>query len=135
MSIVDRVVEITNRVMRTEAAQIQKELRDECPRSATGHNGKHVADSFRIMRESSGAAVGISGAGFITSVLIGSTEPGAYYANYGNGGGGHEIRSTRAYDRRGRKPGKLKLKDGTYRVMVHGYEGTHFVERVADRHR
>ena len=137
MSVWDKVVGIVNKAMNTEAQQILDELKAECPRSAEGHNGKHVADSFKIMGMGSEAMVSTGRVGgLITDVKIGSTELGAYYAAYGNGGSGRIIRSTRGTDRKGRVPGKMELKDGTYRTMVHGYTpSSNFVKDVADRHR
>lgn len=127
MSLWQKVVVIANKAMNTEANQILGELKAECPRSSTGHNGRHVADSFRIMGKGEGAMVSVSGSGLIGSIRIGSTELGAYYADQGNGGRGRIIHPTHAK--------ALRLKDGTIRKSVHGYEGTHFVREVADRHR
>lgn len=58
-----------------------------------------------------------------------------YYLDQGNGGSGRTIRSKREFDRRGIPPGKLALKDGSYRTAVSGYSGTHFIAKVANRHR
>lgn len=129
MSIRDKVVEIANKAMRTKAHEILQELKDECPRSAEGHNGKHVADSFHIMAKGSDAEVFETfntGNRFIKTVVIGSNEKGAYFANYGNGGHGKRIYPKNAK--------ALHLKDGSYKGMVHGYEGKHFIEKVAKRH-
>lgn len=56
-----------------------------------------------------------------------------YYLDQGNGGG--RIHSKRQFDRKGRPPGKLALKDGSYRTSVSGYSGTGFIATVANRHR
>lgn len=130
MSLVQKVAQIVNKRMNTEAQQILDELREACPK----RSGK-TAESFHIMGGGEDATVSVSGQGLIKSVRIGSTLLSAKYADEGNGGSGREIRSTRRYDRNGIPPAKLKLSDGTYRVMVHGYEGTHFVREVANRHR
>lgn len=131
MSLWDRVVEIANRAMQTEAAEILGELKEACP-SRTGK----TAASFHIMAGKGNATVSVGGKGLITSVRIGSTKLSALYASEGNGGSGRVITSTRPLDRRGRPPGKLKLSDGSYRTMVHGYTPpTNFVVDVANRHR
>ena len=131
MSLLQKVTQIVNKTMNTEAQQILGELREACP-SRTGK----TAASFHIMGGKEDATVSVGGKGLIKSVRIGSTLLSAKYADEGNGGSGREIRSTRPYDRRGIPPGKMKLSDdGSYRAMVHGYEGSHFVKEVADRHR
>lgn len=133
MSLWDRVVEIVNVKMQTEAAEILDELRAECPKR-TGQ----TANSFHIMAGKGNATVSVGGKGLITSVRIGSTRLSALYADEGNGGSGRVITSTRPVDRRGRPPGKLKIMNGMYMqyaTQVHGYDGDHFVKRVADRHR
>lgn len=123
MSIWQKVVEIANRAMDTEANQILYELRATCPKD-TGE----TARSFRIMSSEDDSTVStIGGKGLIRSVRIGSTKLSAYYADQGNGGKSRIIRPKRAK--------ALKLKDGSYRPYVHGYDGTDFVKWVADRHR
>lgn len=62
-----------------------------------------------------------------------------YYSNYGNGGRNAIIKSTRETDRRGRKPGKLgRPPNGIpgygYRTSVHGYDGEHFIEKIAEKY-
>lgn len=99
------------------AQNILVDLMDACP----VRTGK-TAESFEIHK------IG-------HKYYIGSTRLSAFYADYGNGGPGRIIRSTRRMDRRGRIPAKLKLSDGTYRVYVHGYEGSHFVKAVADKYK
>ena len=130
MSVLQKVTQIVNKKMNTEAQQILDELQEACPK----RSGK-TARSFHIMGGNEDATVSVGGKGFIKSVRIGSTLLSAKYADEGNGGDGRIIRSTRPYDRRGIPPGKLKLSDGSFRTEVHGYEGTHFVKEVADRHR
>lgn len=92
------------------AMTILVELMDACP----VRTGK-TAESFEIMKYADGLR------------YIGSTALSAFYADQGNGGRGHIITpiSKRA----------LKLKDGSIRKSVHGYDGTHFVAQVASRHR
>lgn len=82
-------------------------------------------------------AIHIEGGGM--SYFIGGTGGEGtlhlYYLNEGNGGEWAIITSTRATDRRGRRPGKLYLANGRqkmYAPRVHGYGGEHFVERIAD---
>lgn len=122
MSLWEKVVAITNKAMNTEANQILGELRAECPKDS----GKTAA-SFRIMGKGEDATVSVGGRGLITNVRIGSTELSALYADQGNGGKGRIIYPTQAQ--------ALHLKDGSYRASVHGYEGSHFVAKVASRHR
>lgn len=134
MSILDKVIEIVNQKMDTEANQILGELKDACPKR-TGQ----TAASFHIMGSGKGATASIGGKGFITNVRIGSTRLSAKYASEGNGGSGKVIKSTRKYDRLGREPGKLLIMNGMhtmYATSVHGYTpATNFVKDVADRHR
>lgn len=122
MSLWDKVVEIANKAMNTEANQILGELQAECPKD-TGR----TAASFHIMGGKGEALVSLGGKGIIGSVRIGSNELSALYADEGNGGRGRIIYPTHAK--------ALHLKDGSYRASVHGYEGSHFVARVANRHR
>lgn len=123
MSIWQKVVEIVNVKMNTEAGQILQELRAECPKDS-GETARRI----HIMGAKEDATVAIGGVkGLIHSVRIGSNDLSAYYADQGNGGSGRIIRPTRSK--------ALHLKDGSYRAYVHGYEGSHFVKRVADRHR
>lgn len=131
MSVLQKVVQIANKAMNTEAQQILGELQEACPK----RSGKTAA-SFHIMGGGEQASVSTGGQGLVKSVRIGSTLLSAKYADEGNGGEGAIITSTRPYDRRGIPPGKMKLSsDGSYRTMVHGYEGNHFVREVAGRHR
>lgn len=123
MSVWQKVVEIVNDVMNTEADQILYELRATCPKD-TGD----TARSFRIMGRNDDSTVPtIGGRGLIRSVRIGSTKLSAYYADQGNGGKSRIIRPKRKK--------VLALKDGSYRPYVHGYDGKEFVKWVADRHR
>lgn len=57
-----------------------------------------------------------------------------YYLDQGNDGSGSIIRSTREFDRRGRRPGKLKLSDGSYRNQVHAYGGIGFLKDIASKY-
>lgn len=126
-----KVVEIVNKEMNTKANQILVELKAECPKK-TGT----TANSFHIMRGNEEMTVGTSGKGLIKTVYIGSTLLSAKYAAEGNGGRSRIITSTREYDRRRRKPGKLQLSDGRYISYVYGYTPSqNFVKVVADRHR
>ena len=129
MSVWDKAVEIINKAMNTEANQILGELKAACPKDSGA-----AAGSIHIMGKN-GGDVGISAQGLITSVRIGANvnwgnhEDGGlhlYYANYGNGGPGRRIWPTRSR--------ALNTKHGYY-GMVHGYNGSHFIEAVASRHR
>lgn len=122
MSLWDKVVGIVNKRMNTEAQQILSELQAECPKD-TGR----TAASFHIAGKGEGGTVSVGAKGLIGSVQIISTELSAYYANYGNGGRNRTIYPTHAK--------ALHLKDGSFRGSVRGYDGTHFVEKVANRHR
>ena len=130
MALMDRVVEIVNKAMNTEANQILNELKAACPK----RTGK-TANSFHIMRGSGEATVSVGGKGLIKSVRIGSTLDSAYYADEGSGATSKYVAFPPypGWDY-GRRP--YKSKDG----LVHsqgraGYEGKHFVKAVADRHR
>ena len=87
----------------------------------------------------SGEALGsihIEGGG--SHYFVGGNSLHLYYLNEGNGGKGAVIKSTRKYDRKGRKPGKLYLANGRpsmYATQVHGYTGIHFVEEIAAKWR
>lgn len=122
MSLLSKVIEIANKAMNTEASQILDELKAECPKD-TGH----TAERIKIMGKGENATVSVGGRGLLTNVRIGSTDLSAYYADQGNGGRGRIIRPKEAQ--------ALHLKDGSYRAFVHGYNGSHFVARVANRHR
>ena len=96
------------------AEKILAELQEECPKKSG-----RSARSFRIEK------VG-------RNYQVVSRKLSAYYADQGNGGSGRII-----YPRRAQR---LKITNGINRTLgyaayVHGYEGDHFVERVADRHR
>lgn len=96
------------------AEQILKELRAECPKKSG-----RSARSFRIEK------VG-------RNYRVVSNKLSAYYADQGNGGPDRII-----YPRRAKA---LKITNGINRTLgyakfVHGYDGDHFVTRVADRHR
>lgn len=131
------VVRTANATMNREAQIILAELKAECPRSKGGHNGKHIADSFKILStESEGTVAGtFETSGLIKKVVIGSTELGAYYAVHGNGGPGRRIYPSEA------KTLKLESlgpgRNGKYKraKQVHGYDGHNFIKDVADRHR
>lgn len=119
------LVEIVNNVCMSEldrvASVIEGELKDECPKR-TGQ---------------AAASIGISAPSDVTR-RIGGVNDHLFFADQGNGGRGTIIKSTREYDRLGRRPGKLVVMNGmytSYRNSVHGYEGRHFVEKVAARHR
>ena len=135
MSLLRTVIDIVNRVMDTEASEILRELREECPKDT----GKTAA-SFHIMGADSQAVVGIGGSGVTKSVLIGSTKQTAYWADQGNAGSGPIIYPKHARRDGSNKPPMLgKYPKGIpgygWRASVHAYEGDHFVRRVADRHR
>ena len=121
MSVWEKVVQIANKAMKTEAEEIRDELRDACPK----RTGK-TARSFKIMSLGSDMENGLVGAkGLIKTVQIGSTLPSAYFADQGNG--------TRIIYPVKRKA--LKFADGTFSNRANPYEGAHFVEKVANRHR
>ena len=96
------------------AEVILAEVQEECPKKS-GRSAK----SFHIEQRGDSYAV-------VSSRLA------AYYADEGNGGPGRII-----YPRRRKY---LKITNGINRTLgyaksVHGYDGDHYVERVADRHR
>lgn len=96
------------------AEQILSELRAECPKQSG-----RSARSFHIEKDG-------------RNYRVVSTKLSAYYADQGNGGHSRII-----YPRRAKA---LKITNGVNRTLgyakyVHGYDGDHFVKRVADRHR
>ena len=132
MSVLEKVVQIANKAMNTEAQQILDELKEECPK----RSGK-TAESFKIMLDdSSDVKIGTGGKSFLTRVLIGSKELSALYANDGNikgSRGGRIYPSGKALVFEG---SKAPWKDNKYVLpSVRAYEGAHFVEKVANRHR
>ena len=136
MSLWDKVVGIANKAMKTEADQILRELRAECPKD-TGKTAK----SFKIMDVGSDYQVGTTGRGLTTRVLIASDSRVAYWAEYGNGGP-ETILTAKHRRADGKTPMLGKYPNGIpgygWRASVHGYydpakQG--FVKRVADRHR
>lgn len=118
MSLVEKVWAITKQGMMELADAIETELKAECPRRS-GEAARSIAieqiDDYHI--------------------FVGGSNLHLYYADQGNGGSRRIIRSTRLYDRNGVPPGKLKFSDGTFHTSAHGYNGKHFVKKVADRHR
>ena len=127
MSLVETVRAITKEHMMQLAQTIEGELKAEASnhKSTNRHPTGMAAASIHIEEEDE------------THIFVGAhasfprngDDPGThlYYADQGNGGRGRIIRPTRYK--------ALHLKDGSYRAFVHGYEGTHFIKAVADRHR
>ena len=131
MALWDRVVEIANRAMDTEANQILQELRAECKAAYPNGTGT-TAKSFHIMGKGESSDVSVGGKGLITKVRVGSTLESAYYANYGNSATDKFV----AFVPNKGISESLRPK-GTKKVYSHGrkgYEGAHFVEKVAARH-
>lgn len=120
MSLVEKVRAITKEQMMELAQTIQGELKAACP-SDTGaaRASIHIEEEgeYRIF------------VGAHASFPPDGNDPGThlYYADQGNGGRGRTIYPTRYK--------ALHLKDGSYRALVHGYEGKHFIAAVANRHR
>lgn len=133
MSLVEKVKAICKEQMEELAETIESELKAE----AHGHRAKvktgMAAASVHIEPNGEFAYRIGAYASFPPNGNDGGTH--LYYLDQGNGGSGTVIRSKRATDRRGRVPGKLHLKDGSFRTEVSGYSGTHFISKVADRHR
>lgn len=133
MSLWDKVVEIVNVKMNTEAAEILGELKAACPKR-TGR----TAGTFRIMGKG-GGGVGTTAGGLLTSVRVGSTDLIAKYADEGNGGSGGRIYphgNALAFPGWGKWAGGGNGKGGKYVLpSVSAYDGAHFVRTVADRHR
>ena len=118
MSLVEKVWAITKEQMMELAETIEVELRSECPKrsgEAARSIGIEQMDEYHI--------------------FVGGSNLHLYYADQGNGGSNRIITSTRAVDRKGRPPGKLRFSDGSFHTSAHGYKGKHFVKAVADRHR
>lgn len=139
-SITDIVVGLTNRRVKQLAEQMLEEIRETIasemkhPERSTGA----AANSFSISWNGAGGggqfetgATGSFGGGFLTSVTISSDEPSAYYLDQGNGGSNRIIRSSR-YPK-----GSLHLEHigDVYAKQVHGYDGIHYIKKVADMHR
>lgn len=133
MSLVEKVRAITLEQMRELAQTIQSELIAEASdhKDSNQHPTGKAAASIRIEEEDETHIFVGAHASFPKDGNDGGTH--LYYMDQGNGGG--TIRSKRKYDRRGRKPSKLRLWDGSYRTSVSGYSGKGFIKKVADRHR
>lgn len=107
----ERIIDARTRKI---AEQIFWEVREACPKQSG-----RSARSFRIEKRGRNYA-------------IVSDKLSAYYADEGNGGSGRLI-----YPRRAKR---LKITNGINRTLgyapyVHGYEGAHYIEEVANRHR
>lgn len=133
MSLVEKVRAITLEQMRELAQTIEGELKAEAVGKRAHVKTYKAQASIHIEEEDETHIFVGAHASFPKDGNDGGTH--LYYLDQGNGGSGREIRSKRKYDRKGRKPGKLALKDGSYRTVVHGYSGTGFIKKVADRHR
>ena len=106
------------RIIQAETLKIAEvildEVREECPKKS-GRSAK----SFHIEPRGN-------------SYAVVSNRLAAYYADEGNGGSGRIIYPTRSR--------LLKITNGVNRTLgyakyVHGYDGDHYITRVADRHR
>lgn len=120
MSLVEKVRAITKEQMLELARTIQGELIAECPSDSGAARGSiHIEEEgeYRIF------------VGAHASFPPNGDDPGThlYYADQGNGGRNRTIYPTRYK--------ALHLKDGSYRASVRGYEGKHFIAKVANRHR
>ena len=96
------------------AEKVYWDVRRECPKKSG-----RSARSFRIEKDGDTYAV-------VSDKLT------AYYAENGNGG-----RGTLIYPKRAKR---LKITNGVNRTLgyascVHGYDGDHFLRRVADKYR
>lgn len=119
MALVEIVEAICREQMQELAETIEGELKAECPKR-TGR----TAGSIHIEQMGD------------TSYRIGSNALTMLYADQGNGS--EIITSSREFDRKGRRPGKLFIMNGMHTMYVpyvRPYEGKHFVEKVANRHR
>lgn len=102
------------------ATRIQYELKRACPK----RTGEAAASIHIEMTDKYSRFVGAD-----------TSTPGGlalYYADQGNGGRGTIIKPKRA------KALPITNKNGqwiAFRSQVHGYEGSHFVKAVADKHR
>lgn len=137
MSLRDKAIGFVNRAMNSKAQEILEEVKTACPRSAGGHDGKHVADSFKIVSGKGGTEIAGSfntGGRVIKSVIIGSTELGARYANYGNGGPGRTIHPSKSRALKLESLGRDGKGRYRYSATVHGYSGAHFLEKIAAKH-
>lgn len=130
MSLVEKVKTICIEQMDELASTIEGELKAECPKR-TGRAAASIhIEELGEYRRRIGAKANFS------DYSDGGVH--LYYADQGNGGSGKTIKSTRPTDRLGRKPGKLHIMNGMHTMYVSsvsGYEGTHFIKAVADRHR
>lgn len=128
MSLVKIVEDICREQVQEIAETIEGELKAECPTaSGMAQASIHIED-FGEFTKRIGAY-----ASFPPDGNDGGTH--LYYADQGNSGSGPLIFSKRPVDRLGRPPGKLALKDGSYRSNVSSYGGKHFIADVANRHR
>ena len=114
MALRAKVESIVDARTRRIADTVLSELQAACPkksgRSAKSFHIEKVGRNYRVV----------------------SSKLSAYYADQGNGGSGRII-----YPRRAKV---LKITNGINRTLgyakcVRGYDGAHFVEEVANRHR
>lgn len=133
MSLVETVKAITKEQMRQLAVTIEGELKAEAVGKRAHVRTGMAQASIHIEEEDEYHTFVGAIATFPPDGNDGGTH--LYYLDQGNGGSGRMIKSKRPYDRKGRQPGKMELKDGTYRTAVHGYSGTGFIAKVANRHR
>ena len=133
MSLVEKVRAICEEEMMELAKTIEGVLKAEAVGKRAHVRTGMAAASIHIEREDDTHVFVGAHASFPRDGNDGGTH--LYYLDQGNAQKGDKIRSRRKYDRRGREPGKLALKDGSYRTVVSAYKGTGFIKEVADRHR
>lgn len=132
MGLLSKIAKIINRSMDNTAERILDELREACPKK-TGA----TAASFRIMDSNSSYIAGVN---VTDRIVVASDELTAYWADHGNYDSGWIIQAKHPTTRsRSGVPMLGKYPDGIpgygWRASVQAYEGTHFVRKVANRHR
>ena len=135
------LIETVGNILEKEMDRIAREIEADMKAEASAHRRTGAAaDAIHIDDISTGSVFGIGrfiGAyADFDSKGDGNGGTHLYYLDQGNGGSGRTIYPRRKWDRRGRPyPAKLRLKDGTYRTSVKGYEGIGFIKKIADRYR
>lgn len=136
MSIWEKVVQISNKVMGETAEEICNEVKQAGYKYYP--DSTNVVPSFRVMNMSeTSQASGLIKTGLIRRIRIGSTLREAYWAVYGNGPGPITPKTKKAL----KFYGHGKYAGGGYAngyyimTSVNSYKGHNFVREVADRHR
>ena len=131
------LIEAVGNIVQNELDRIAKEIEGQMKAEAGKHKGSYRSPTGAAMASIHIEDIGtgsVFGAGrFIgadASFDSGGDGDGGvhlYYMNYGNGGSGRIIKPNTKK--------ALRLKDGTITPYVFGYNGRHFIEKIADSYR